>query len=411
MSSILIKNIKTIYGMQTQPLSFKKGAAMSVVDTLNNAFILTDKDKIVDFGPMNVVPERADEIIDATDRLVLPCWCDSHTHIVYAAPREGEYVDRLRGATYEEIAHNGGGILNSARKLQETSEYDLYVSAKARLDEVIAYGTGAIEIKSGYGLTTDSELKMLRVIRKLKENSQATIKASFLGAHAIPTQYKGNRQAYIDLIIHEMIPRVADEGLADYCDVFCDKGFYTVEETDQILKAASKYGLKAKIHANELAISGGVQVGISNHAVSVDHLEAIGKEEIEALKQSDTIPTVLPSCSFFLNIHYAPARRMIDEGLGIAMATDYNPGSSPSGNIPLLLAFACNNMRLLPLEAFNAVTINGACALELGDSHGSIARGKVANLIITKPIPSLEYMVYAFGSRHVDKVILRGMLQ
>ena len=411
MSSILIKNIKTIYGIQTQPLSFKKGVAMSVVDTLENAFILTDNGKIVDFGPMYKSPERADEIVDASDRLVMPCWCDSHTHIVYAAPREGEYVDRLKGATYEEIAEKGGGILNSARKLQETTEEDLYLSAKSRLNEVISYGTGAIEIKSGYGLTIESELKMLRVIRKLKESSPATIKASFLGAHAIPAMYKENRHLYIDLLIHDMIPKVAGEGLADYCDVFCDKGFCTVEEKEKILKAASKYGLKAKIHANELAISGGVQIGISNHAISVDHLEAIGNEEIDALKHSNTIPTVLPSCSFFLNINYAPARKMIDEGLGIAMATDYNPGSSPSGNIPMLMALACNNMRILPAEAFNAVTINGACALELGESHGSVARGKVANLIITKPISSLDYMVYSFGSNHVDKVILGGKIQ
>jgi len=411
MSSILIKNIKTMYGIQTQPLSFKKGAAMSVVDTIDQAFILAEEGVISNFGPMSQSPERADEIIDATDCLVMPCWCDSHTHIVYASAREDEYVERLRGTSYEEIAKKGGGILNSSRKLQNTSEEDLYISAKTRLDEVISYGTGAIEIKSGYGLTTDSELKMLRVIRRLKENSSATIKASFLGAHAMPTIYKENRKAYIDLLIQEMLPKVAAEGLADYCDVFCDKGFYNEQETDQILKAAAKYGLKAKIHANELAISGGVQVGITNHAISVDHLEAIGPDEIEALKNSNTIPTVLPSCSFFLNIHYAPARKMIDEGLGIAMATDYNPGSSPSGNIPLLMAFACNNMRILPAEAFNAVTINGACALEIGHSHGSIAKGKSANLIITKPIPSLNYMVYSFGSSHVDKVILRGKVE
>lgn len=384
---------------------------MSVVDTIDQAFILAEEGVISNFGPMSQSPERADEIIDATDCLVLPCWCDSHTHIVYASAREDEYVERLRGKSYEEIAKIGGGILNSSRKLQNTSEEDLYISAKTRLDEVISYGTGAIEIKSGYGLTTDSELKMLRVIRRLKENSSATIKASFLGAHAMPTIYKENRKAYIDLLIQEMLPKVAAEGLADYCDVFCDKGFYNEQETDQILKAAAKYGLKAKIHANELAISGGVQVGITNHAISVDHLEAIGPDEIEALKNSNTIPTVLPSCSFFLNIHYAPARKMIDEGLGIAMATDYNPGSSPSGNIPLLMAFACNNMRILPAEAFNAVTINGACALEIGHSHGSIAKGKSANLIITKPIPSLNYMVYSFGSSHVDKVILRGKVE
>jgi imidazolonepropionase len=410
MSSTLITNIKSIVGIQTQDHNFKKGQEMNQVSTLEHGFILIENNVIADFGPMSDIPDRADVVIDATDRLVLPSWCDSHTHIVYAAGREGEYVDRLRGVSYEEIAKKGGGILNSANKLQVTSEEDLYLSAKARLDEVIAMGTGAIEIKSGYGLTTESELKMLRVIRKLKENSSIEIKASFLGAHAIPMIYKENRKAYIDIIINEMLPQVAHEGLADYCDVFCDKGFYTVEETDRILKAAASYGLKAKIHANELAISGGVQVGIANNAISVDHLEAIGDEEIQALKNANTIPTVLPSCSFFLNIHYAPARKMIDEGLGIAIATDFNPGSSPSGNIPLLMAFACNNMRILPNEAFNGVTINGACALELGDTHGSIAKGKVANLILTHAIPSLDYMVYSFGTNHIDKVLLRGKL-
>jgi imidazolonepropionase len=410
MSSTLIKNISSIKGVQTEPQSFKKGAAMSIVSSIENAYILVENGLITDFGHMDQAPDRADHVLDATDQLVLPTWCDSHTHIVYARGREEEYVDRLRGVSYEEIAKKGGGILNSAAKLQLLSEDDLYLSAQKRLDEVLSYGTGAIEIKSGYGLTLDSELKMLRVIRRLKENSAVAIKASFLGAHAIPLMYKENRRGYISLLINEMLPRIAAEGLADYCDVFCDKGFYTVDETDQILKAAAKYGLKAKIHANELANSGGVQVGIANNAVSVDHLEVIGDEEISALKNSTTIPTVLPTCSFFLNIHYAPARKMIDQGLGIAMATDFNPGSSPSGNIPLLMAQACNNMRVLPSEAFNAVTINGACAMEIQDSYGSIAKGKVANLIITKKIPSLEYMVYAFGTNHIDKVLLKGKI-
>jgi len=410
MSSTLIKNIKTIYGIQTQPFPFKKGTAMSVVETLSDAYLLIEGEKIKSFGPIGLTPERADLIIDAQGGLVMPAWCDSHTHIVYAQGREGEYVERLKGVSYAQIALNGGGILNSASRLQAKSEDDLYLSAKARLDEVIGYGTGAIEIKSGYGLTTESELKMLKVIRKLKETSSATIKATFLGAHAIPTVYKNDRQSYIKRIIEEMLPQVADEGLADYCDVFCDTGFFTVEETDKILKAAAQYGLKAKIHANELAISGGVQVGIANNAISVDHLEAIGEEEINALLPSNTIPTVLPSCSFFLNIHDAPARKMIDSGLGIAIATDYNPGSSPSGNIPLLMAFACNNMRLLPNEAFNGVTINGAHAMELSESLGSIAPGKLANIIITNPIPSLDYMVYAFGSQHINKVLLKGKM-
>lgn len=410
MASTLIKNIKTIYGIESQPSSFKKGTAMAVVDTYENAYILIEGDTIIALGSMDSDLPRADNQLDANQGLVMPAWCDSHTHIVFAQGREGEYVDRLRGISYEEIAKNGGGILNSAARLQAKSEDELYLSAKSRLDEVISLGTGAIEIKSGYGLTTESEMKMLRVIRRLKENSNATIKSSFLGAHAIPSIFKDNRQDYVDLLIDEMIPMVVGEGLADYCDVFCDKGFFTVPETDQILKAAAKYGLKAKIHANELAISGGVQVGIANDAISVDHLEEIGDEEIDALLKSNTIPTVLPTCSFFLHIDNAPARKMIDQGLGIAIATDFNPGSSPSGNIPLLMSMACNNMRLLPNEAFNGVTINGAFAMELGQTHGSITIGKKANLIITKPIPSLDYMVYAFGSNHVDKVVLNGVM-
>ena len=406
MNTTLIKNISKIYGIHDEPIL--KGSAMSFSGVLENAYLLIENDKIASFGPMEQSPVYADHVFDAEGCLVLPAWCDSHTHIVYASSRESEYKMRLKGATYEEIAQSGGGILNSAKKLQATSEEKLYELASSRLAEVIASGTGAIEIKSGYGLTTEDELKMLRVIRRLKENSPATIKSTFLGAHAIPTQYQKERHKYIDLITLEMIPKVAAEGLADYCDVFCDKGFFTVEETDIILNAASKYGLKPKIHANELANSGGVQVGISNKAISVDHLERIGEEEIHALLNSETIPTVLPSCSFFLNIPFAPARKMIDCGLGIAIATDFNPGSSPSGNIPLLMALACNQMRLTPEEAFNAVTINGAAAMEVNDRLGSIHPGKTANLIITKKIPSLDYLVYAFGTDHISKVILKG---
>ncbi len=406
MNTTLIKNISKIYGIHDEPIL--KGSAMSFSGVLENAYLLIENDKIASFGPMEQSPVYADHVFDAEGCLVLPAWCDSHTHIVYASSRESEYKMRLKGATYEEIAQSGGGILNSAKKLQATSEEKLYELASSRLAEVIASGTGAIEIKSGYGLTTDDELKMLRVIKRLKESSPATIKSTFLGAHAIPAQYQNERHKYIDLITLEMIPKVAAEGLADYCDVFCDKGFFTVEETDIILNAASKYGLKPKIHANELANSGGVQVGISNKAISVDHLERIGEEEIHALLNSETIPTVLPSCSFFLNIPFAPARKMIDCGLGIAIATDFNPGSSPSGNIPLLMALACNQMRLTPEEAFNAVTINGAAAMEVNDRLGSIHQGKTANLIITKKIPSLDYMVYAFGTDHISKVILKG---
>jgi imidazolonepropionase len=384
---------------------------MSALNIIHDAYIEIEDDKIRSYGSMAECPTQADQVVAAHGQSVLPTWCDSHTHIVYARGREDEYVARLRGMSYEQIAQNGGGILNSARRLQAMDEQELYDAAHHRLLEVIESGTGAIEIKSGYGLTTESELKMLRVIRKLRENSRATIKANFLGAHAIPTEYKHRRHEYIDLIIDEMLPRVADEGLAEYCDVFCDEGFYTVEETDRILQVAARYGLKPKIHANELAISGGVQVGIKNNAISVDHLERISEVEIEALLHSNTIPTVLPSCSYFLGIPYAPARRMIDAGLGIAMATDYNPGSSPSGRVPLLMSIACNHMKILPVEALHAVTINGACAMELEESHGSIAVGKKANLILTKDIPSLDYMVYAFGSDHIDRVMLGGKWQ
>ena len=316
---------------------------------------------------------------------------------------------RLQGKSYQEIASAGGGILNSAKKLRDTDEETLFQSALERLNEVISYGTGAIEIKSGYGLSRESELKMLRVIRRLKDVSSAEIKSSFLGAHAIPTDYADKRQDYIQMVI-DMLPEIVGDGLADYMDVFCDQGFFTVDETDQLLQAAAKYGLKPKIHANELAVSGGVQVGIKNHAISVDHLEAITQKEIDALRASNTIPTVLPFVSFFLNIHYAPARKMIDQGLGIAIASDFNPGSSPCGNIPLLMAFACNGMRLLPEEAFNAVTINGACAIESQHHLGSIERGKKANFIITHPIPNLEFMVYRFGANHIKDVFLNGKL-
>lgn len=408
MPSVLIKNIKRIYGLTETMAPFKKGSSMKDVDTLDEAYILVNDGKIVEIGHKDQMPSHADEVMDAENGLLMPTWCDSHTHIVFAETREGEYLDRLKGKSYKEIAASGGGILNSAQKLRVMSEEDLYDSALKRLNEVIGYGTGAIEIKSGYGLTKDSEIKMLRVIKRLKEHSPIVIKSNFLGAHAIPWEFKDNRRAYIDLLINEMMPQIAEEGLADYCDVFCDEGFFTVEETATVLEAAAKYYLRPKIHANELANSGGVQVGIAYDAVSVDHLEMIEEREIKALLNSNTIPTVLPSCSFFLNIDYAPARKMIDAGLGIAMATDYNPGSSPSGNIPLLMALACNNMRLLPHEVFNAVTINGAYAMELPSSHGSIAIGKVANFVITKAIPSLDYMIYSFGENHIHKVIING---
>ncbi|MEZ4965043.1 MAG: imidazolonepropionase [Saprospiraceae bacterium] len=408
MPSLLIRNIKTLVQAEVNPRKVVKGADMAIVPTIHDAYLLMENGRITGFGVMDTCPERADEVMDASGRMVFPSWCDSHTHLVFATSREEEFVDRIRGLSYEEIARRGGGILNSARRLQETSEDDLYHSALQRLYEVIGYGTGAIEIKSGYGLTTESELKMLRVIRRLKEVSPIPIKATFLGAHAMPVEFKENREGYIDLIINEMLPKVAEEKLAEYCDVFCDRGFYTVEETDRILKAAAGYGLKAKIHANELDYSGGVQTGVANGAVSVDHLEYTGDAEIEALLGGDTMPTLLPGCAFFLGIPFGPARKMIDAGLPVVLATDYNPGSAPSGNMPFVVALGCIKMGMLPEEAINAATINGARAMELEADYGSIAVGKVANVFITKPIPSLAYFPYAFGKNLVESVVLQG---
>ncbi|MFZ1705726.1 MAG: imidazolonepropionase [Saprospiraceae bacterium] len=406
----LIKNIHKIYGVTKNNPAFKKGKDMSEVGVIKNAYLLFDQ-KIISFGSMDDCPTHDGPIIDAKGGCIFPSWCDSHTHIVYADSREDEYVMRLLGKSYEEIAKAGGGILNSAEKLANKDFEDLYHTAKYRLDEVIQTGTGSIEIKSGYGLSFDSEIKMLKVIQALKKNSDAAIKATFLGAHAIPKEYKHNRAAYISLITDTMLPYVVEHNLADYCDVFCDEGFFTVEETDIILKRATTFGLKAKIHANELANSGGVQVGIRNNALSVDHLERIGAEEIEALKNSTTIPTALPNCSFFLNIPFAPGRKMIDEGLGLTLASDYNPGSSPSGNMPLLLSIACNQMRLSPEEAFNAATINGAYAMELENAQGSITPGKAANFFITEPKSTLSLMIYHFGKKHIKSVFLNGQSQ
>lgn len=408
MSSLLIRNIRTLVQAETHRRALVKGADMAHVPHLNNAYLWIENDRIAAFGPMHECPERADEVLDATDRLVLPSWCDSHTHIVFAATREEEFVDRIRGLSYEEIAARGGGILNSARKLQAASEDELFEGAWGRLQEVIAMGTGAIEVKSGYGLTLESELKMLRVVRRLKEKSPIPIKASFLGAHAVPAEYKTRREDYISLVINEMLPRVAGEGLADYCDVFCDKGFFTPEETDLILKAGWKWGLKPKIHANELGLTGGVQVGVANQAISVDHLEYTSEVEIEALKNSETLPTLLPGCAFFLGIPFAPAREMMDAGLPVVLASDYNPGSCPSGNMPFVVSLACAKMRMLPEEAVNAATLNGARAMELEANYGSIAVGKIANVFITRPMLSLAGLPYAFGSNVVEAVVLGG---
>jgi imidazolonepropionase len=408
MSNLLIRNIRILVQAEHHRRQLVKGAEMASVPVLHDAYLLIEHDRIKAFGPMTDCPERADEVLDASGRLVLPSWCDSHTHIVFAATREEEFVDRIRGLSYEEIAERGGGILNSARKMQAASEEALFESAWGRLQEVIGLGTGAIEIKSGYGLTLESELKMLRVVRQLKEKSPIPVKASFLGAHAIPLEYKTNREGYIDLLINEMLPRVAGEGLADYCDVFCDKGFFTPKETDLILKAGWKWGLKPKIHANELGLTGGVQVGVANQAISVDHLEYTSEAEIEVLKNSETLPTLLPGCAFFLGIPFAPARQMMDSGLPVVLASDYNPGSCPSGNMPFVVSLACAKMKMLPEEAVNAATLNGARAMELEADYGTIAVGKIANLFITRPMLSLAGLPYAFGSNVVEAVVLRG---
>jgi imidazolonepropionase len=384
---------------------------MKELKHLDNAWLHIQDHVIKDYGSMhhfNIANFNATETIDANGKYVFPCWCDSHTHLVFARWREKEFVDRIHGMTYEEIAQRGGGILNSAIKLQSETESHLYISALDRMQEITRYGTGAVEIKSGYGLTVDDELKMLRVIKKLKANSPITIKATFLGAHAIPLQYKDKRSDYIKLITDEMLPRIAEEKLADYCDVFCDRGFFTPGETEIILNAGWKYGLAPKIHANELDFSGGIQAGVKCKALSVDHLECTGDEEIEALKNSSAMPTLLPSTAFFLKLKYAPARKMIDAGLPVALATDYNPGSSPSGRMAFVISLACINMGMTPEEAVNAATINSAYAMGVEKELGTITKGKKANVFITKPVSSLEYLPYAFGTDWIEKVIING---
>jgi len=405
---LLIRNIKQLTGIRDASVRMVKGADMKQLPSLQNAWLLVENGIIKDFGT-DTFTENTDDEIDATGKTVLPCWCDSHTHIVYAGSRENEFVDKIiHGLSYEEIAQRGGGILNSAKKLNETSEAELLENATQRLEEIRNFGTGAVEIKSGYGLSYDGELKMLRVIRMLKEISPLTIKATFLGAHAIPAEYKNNREGYIQLLTKKLLPEIAAEALADYVDVFCDKGFFTVAETDTILEAAAKYNLRPKIHANELDYSGGIQTGVQHNALSVDHLECCGDEEIASLKQSATMPTLLPSTAFYLNIPFAPARKIIDAGLPVALATDYNPGSSPSGNMNLVLALACIKMKMTPEEAMNAATLNSAYAMGVEETLGSITKGKKANLIITKPIPSLAYIPYSFGSNLAERVIING---
>ena len=402
-------NIKEL--LQVRETSIKKvsGKEMSILPKIDNAFLIINDDRIEDFGEMKNCPNLKDfKVIDVAGKVILPTWVDSHTHIVYAGNRIQEFVDRINGLSYEEIANRGGGILNSAKRLNETSEEELYEQSKKRLEEVIQQGTGAIEIKSGYGLTVEGELKMLRVIKRLKENYSIPIKATFLGAHAFPTQFKENHSAYIDLIINEMLPKIAEENLADYIDAFLETGYFSVEETERIMEAGKKYGLTAKIHVNQFTAIDGIKACVNHGARSVDHLEIVTDEDIEVLKNSETMPVALPSCSYFISIPYTPARTMIEAGLPLALATDYNPGTTPSGNMNFVVATACIKMKMTPEEAVNAATINAAFAMDVSDEVGSITKGKKANLIITKPIHSYYQIPYEFGSNLIESVLING---
>ena len=405
----LIINIKELLQVRETSIDTVSGSEMAILPTIKNAFLVIKENLIADFGSMDNLPKmKADTTIDATGKMILPTWCDSHTHIVYAGNREQEFVDRINGLSYEEIANRGGGILNSAQKLNETSEEEIYNQSKARLEEVMRLGTGAVEIKSGYGLTIEGELKMLRVIKRLSQNYPITIKATFLGAHAFPLEYKDNHQGYIDLLIHEILPEIAKHDLAQYIDAFCETGYFTVAETEQIMEAGIKFGLQPKIHVNQFNSIGGVQASVKYNALSVDHLEVMKPEDITALKNTQTMPVALPSCSYFLSIPYTPAREMIAAGLPLALATDYNPGSTPSGNMNFVVATACIKMKMTPEEAINAATINGAYAMGVSATHGSITVGKKANFIITKPIPSYYQLPYAFGTNLIERVFIEG---
>ena len=409
--SLLVKNIGCIVGIDESGRTRVAGKEMAGIGTLKNAWLLTDGERIGGYGTMDTLPSAEGyEILDAKGGWLFPSFCDSHTHIVYAGSREQEFLDKINGLTYEEIAKRGGGILNSADRLHDTSEDELYRKAMERIDEIVAMGTGLVEIKSGYGLTLEDELKILRVIRRIKETAPLDVRATFLGAHAVGRAYKGRQSEYVEHVCNDMIPAVAKEGLADFVDVFCDKGFFTVEETAKIVETGARYGLRAKIHANELAVSGGVEIGVEHGALSVDHLESMGDEQIEALRSSDTMPTMLPGCAFFLGIGYPPARKMIDAGLAVALASDYNPGTAPSGNMRFVASLASIKMKMTPAEALNAATLNSACAMGESKDFGSITRGKKANFYITKPLPSLAFLPYAHQTPVIKTVVLKGKM-
>ena len=407
----LIINIKELLQVRETSIDKVSGSEMAILPLIKNAFLLIENDMIVAFGSMENCPKiNTDKTIDARGKMILPSWCDSHTHIVYVGNREQEFVDRINGLTYEEIANRGGGILNSAKKLNEASEEEIYKQSKKRLEEVIQQGTGAVEIKSGYGLTVDGELKMLRVIKKLAANYPITIKATFLGAHAFPLAYKENHNGYIDLLINEILPKIAEEKLADYIDAFCETGYFSVAETERIMEAGKQYGLRSKIHVNQFTAINGIAACVKYNALTVDHLEILTDEDIEVLKNSETMPVALPSCSYFISIPYTPARKMISAGLPLALASDFNPGTSPSGNMNFVVATACIKMKMTPEEAINAATINGAYAMGVSATHGSITIGKKANLIITKPLNSFYELPYSFGTDLIEQVLLNGKL-
>ena len=409
--SILITNIKQLLQVHENNVTIIKGSAMKTLTVLENAYVYIEHDTIIEYGEMKDYEEiEAETVIDATGKIVLPSWCDSHTHIVYAGDRTSEFVDRINGLTYAEIANNGGGILNSAKLLQNTSEEDLYEQSIKRLNELIAMGTGAVEIKTGYGLTVEAELKMLRVIKRIKRKSLAKITPTLLAAHAIPEEFKTKKHDYINYIIEELIPKAAELNITNYIDVFCEEGYFDIKDTEAILEAGKKHNLRPKIHVNQFNILGGIALGVKLNALSVDHLEELSNEDVEALKGSETIPVALPGCSYFLSIPYTPARQLIDAGLPLAIATDYNPGSAPSGNMNFIVGAACVKLKMTPEEAINAATVNGAYAMGVSNMYGSITRGKKANLIITKPMDHYSEIPYAFAHNPVEQVIINGQL-